>query len=79
MTTDSGGYYSYFLTSKCPYFFLKAFSPEVHISYNILELMAEVGGYVGLFLGVSVNQFSDLIKSSFSSWNSIRNRLCNNS
>ena len=48
-------------------------------SYNILELMAEVGGYVGLFLGVSVNQFSDLIKSSFSRWNSIRNRLCNNS
>ena len=37
MTTDSGGYYSYFLTSKGPYFFLKAFSPEVHISYNILE------------------------------------------
>ena len=46
-------------------------------SYNVLELMAEVGGYVGLFLGVSVNQFSDLIKSYFSRWNSFKNRIFN--
>ena len=44
-------------------------------SYNVLELVAEVGGYVGLFLGVSVNQFADLIKSSFSKWNSFRKKF----
>ena len=32
------------------------------ISYGTLELMAEVGGYFGLFLGVSVNQLSSFIK-----------------
>ena len=31
-------------------------------SYTLLELIAEVGGYVGLFLGVSINQVSDLFK-----------------
>ena len=30
-------------------------------SYTLLELLAEVGGYVGLFLGVSINQISDLL------------------
>ena len=30
-------------------------------SYTILELIAEVGGYVGLFLGISINQSIDLI------------------
>ena len=30
-------------------------------SYTFLELMAEVGGYVGLFLGVSINQTIDLL------------------
>ena len=32
------------------------------LSYTILELIAEVGGYVGLFLGVSINQISDLFR-----------------
>ena len=32
-------------------------------SYTFLELMAEVGGYVGLFLGVSINQTVDLLKN----------------
>ena len=31
------------------------------LSYTFLELMAEVGGYVGLFLGVSINQTIDLL------------------
>ena len=31
-------------------------------SYTALELIAEVGGYVGLFLGVSINQISDIFK-----------------
>ena len=31
-------------------------------AYGMLELIAEVGGYVGLFLGVSVNQFTLLFK-----------------
>ena len=31
-------------------------------SYAGLSLVAEVGGYVGLFLGVSVNQISDIFE-----------------
>ena len=31
-------------------------------SYAELSLLAEVGGYVGLFLGVSVNQISDIFE-----------------
>ena len=31
-------------------------------SYTILELLAEVGGYVGLFLGISIIQISGLMK-----------------
>ena len=31
-------------------------------AYGMLELIAEVGGYVGLFLGVSVNQLTLLVK-----------------
>ena len=33
-----------------------------YYSYNLLELLAEVGGYVGLFLGVSIIQISSLVK-----------------
>ena len=32
-------------------------------SYTILELIAEFGGYVGLFLGLSINQLSTLFES----------------
>ena len=32
-------------------------------SYTFLELIAEVGGYVGLFLGVSINQTIDLLSN----------------
>ena len=35
---------------------------RTYLSYTILELIAEVGGYVGLFLGVSINQISDLFR-----------------
>ena len=35
---------------------------SLHISYTGLELVAEVGGYVGLFLGFSVFQLSHAIK-----------------
>ena len=34
---------------------------EAYYLYSSLSLIAEVGGYVGLFLGVSVNQISALI------------------
>ena len=34
---------------------------EAYYLYSTLSLIAEVGGYVGLFLGVSVNQVSALI------------------
>ena len=33
-------------------------------SYTLLELIAEVGGYVGLFLGVSINQVTLLVDFS---------------
>ena len=33
-------------------------------AYTMLELIAEVGGYVGLFLGVSINQFAILAKKA---------------
>ena len=33
---------------------------DVKYSYTALELLAEFGGYVGLFLGISVFHFSDL-------------------
>ena len=35
------------------------------VAYGLLELLAEVGGYVGLFLGVSINQIVSLSKSLF--------------
>ena len=31
--------------------------------YSLLSMVAEIGGYVGLFLGVSVNQITDLMDS----------------
>ena len=34
---------------------------EAYYLYSILSMIAEVGGYVGLFLGVSVNQVSQLV------------------
>ena len=38
---------------------------RTRISYGVLELMAEVGGYFGLFLGVSINQLSTFVKKCF--------------
>ena len=35
---------------------------ETYWAYSGLSLLAEVGGYVGLFLGVSVNQVSYVIR-----------------
>ena len=32
-----------------------------YYTYTELSLIAEIGGYVGLFLGVSVNQVIDLM------------------
>ena len=32
-------------------------------AYTFLELIAEVGGYVGLFLGVSINQLFNLLSN----------------
>ena len=36
---------------------------EAFYLYSTLTLIAEVGGYVGLFLGVSVNQVSGLFNT----------------
>ena len=42
---------------------------DERFGYEFLSLMAEVGGYVGLFLGVSVNQVSTLIELLFERYN----------
>ena len=42
---------------------------QTYITYTSLEMLAEVGGYVGLFLGVSVYHFKDL-------FNYILNKIC---
>ena len=39
-------------------------------SYKVLELLAEVGGYVGLFLGVSLNQTLSIVKKVFTLFSS---------
>ena len=38
---------------------------EAQYLYSELSLIAEVGGYVGLFLGVSVNQVTILVDKLF--------------
>ena len=35
---------------------------ETEWSYFFLSLLAEVGGYVGLFLGISINQISSVLE-----------------
>jgi len=37
-------------------------------SYGVLELLAEIGGYVGLFLGLSVYHLREVIKILFQLW-----------
>ena len=44
---------------------------EAHLLYSVLSMIAEIGGYVGLFLGVSIIQinhiFDKAIKMAFDS------------
>ena len=44
-------------------------------SYTFLELIAEVGGYVGLFLGISINQTFDLTWNAFKSISMLFSKL----
>ena len=44
-------------------------------SYTFLELIAEVGGYVGLFLGISINQTFDLIWNGFKAFSNLLSKL----
>ena len=44
-------------------------------SYTFLELIAEVGGYVGLFLGISINQTFDLTWNAFKSISMVFSKL----
>ena len=54
--------------------FLKFFLPnsiQVHkayYAYDAVSLLAEIGGYVGLFLGFSVYQFTDLLNWLMNAW-----------
>ena len=34
---------------------------KTHYTYSELSLIAEIGGYVGLFLGISINQITNLV------------------
>ena len=43
---------------------------KARYSYTVLELLAEVGGYVGLFLGVSLNQILSIVKKVFTLFSS---------
>ena len=47
---------------------------EAHYLYSGLSMIAEVGGYVGLFLGVSVNQVSALVNAVLDKFDWIFNR-----
>lgn len=44
-------------------------------SYTFLELIAEVGGYVGLFLGISINQTFDLTWNGFKAFSNLLSKL----
>ena len=48
---------------------------RTHWDYGGLELIAEVGGYVGLFLGVSVNQLAILTKVCFNGFQKLRKSM----
>ena len=47
---------------------------EAYHLYSALSMIAEVGGYVGLFLGISVNQVSALFNVLLDKFNLICNR-----
>ena len=47
---------------------------EAYYLYSMLSMIAEVGGYVGLFLGVSVNQVSALINVALDKFDLLINR-----
>ena len=47
---------------------------EAYYLYSMLSLIAEVGGYVGLFLGVSVNQVSALIGAALDRFDLLINK-----
>ena len=48
---------------------------EAYYLYSGLSLIAEVGGYVGLFLGVSVNQVSTLVNAALDKLDWINKRF----
>ena len=47
---------------------------EAHHLYSALSMIAEIGGYVGLFLGISVNQVSALVNVVLDRFDWICNR-----
>ena len=47
---------------------------EAYHLYSLLSMIAEVGGYVGLFLGISVNQISALVNVVVDRFDWIYNR-----
>ena len=51
------------LTKSGVYFYFPQLIQETktHYTYSELSLIAEIGGYVGLFLGISINQITNLV------------------
>ena len=47
---------------------------EAQYLYSALSMIAEVGGYVGLFLGISVNQVSTMLNVVLEKFNWICNK-----
>ena len=45
------------------------------VAYGLLELLAEVGGYVGLFLGISINQVISISRGFFFKFKAITSKL----
>ena len=43
------------------YFYNRVKVVKSYYAYSGLSLIAEIGGYIGLFLGVSINQITNLI------------------
>ena len=56
------------------YFDEKIKVTDAHYLYSGLSLIAEIGGYVGLFLGVSVNQVSVLMNTLLDKINCVFNQ-----
>ena len=69
MTKDSYNYFNPSLANLEIHFKENIKVTTGYYLYSELSLIAEIGGYVGLFLGVSINQITNLIEWILNSFN----------